>query len=249
MRSRIDVKAAGLNHFTWILDLRDRRTGEDLYPAFRQALKELPEGFEPLTRAVFEAMELCPVPGDSHLAEYLPWCHDPRTRPWDKYNLFLYDWQRAQADRERGWQVIEAMALQREPVDGLRTAHGEGASQIIEGLLGGDEIYWDAVNIPNRGHISNLPEGAIVELPALIGAGGVQGLNIGPLPEAVAELCRREITVASLAVDAAVTGDRRTALQALLLDPCINDLDTARSILDAYLAEYAGYLPQFEGFR
>jgi alpha-galactosidase/6-phospho-beta-glucosidase family protein len=62
----------------------------------------------------------------------------------------------------------------------------------------------------------------------------------------VAELCRREIAVAGLAVDAAVHGDRGTALQALLLDPCIDDIDTARAILDAYLAEYAAYLPQFE---
>jgi len=47
-------------------------------------------------------------------------------------------------------------------------------------------------------------------------------------------------------VDAAVTGDRAAALQALLLDPCINDLDTARAILDTYLAENAAYLPLFD---
>jgi alpha-galactosidase len=52
MRPLVDVKAAGLNHFTWILDLRDRRTGEDLYPAFRQAFMALPTEFEPLTRAL-----------------------------------------------------------------------------------------------------------------------------------------------------------------------------------------------------
>ncbi|MEZ4583272.1 MAG: hypothetical protein R2851_03345 [Caldilineaceae bacterium] len=34
-----------------------------------------------------------------------------------------------------------------------------------------------------------------------------------------------------LAVDAAVTGDRQLALQALLLDPVITDLDVARQIL------------------
>jgi alpha-galactosidase len=246
MRPLIDVKAAGLNHFTWMLDLRDRQTGTDLYPAFRQAFMKLPPDFEPLTRAVFEAMGLCPVPGDSHLAEYLPWCHDPQTRPWEKYDLFLYDWERARTDRDQSWEMIEAMALRGEPVEDLRTVHGEGASQIIEGLLGGDEVYSDAVNIPNRGHISNLPEGAIIEIPALVGGWGIQGLNIGPLPGAIAELCRREISVAGLAVDAAVTGDRQTALQALLLDPCINDLDTARAILTAYLTEYAQYLPEFK---
>jgi len=245
VEAQVEIKAAGLNHFTWILDIRDWRSGEDLYPAFRQAFMALPGDFEPLTRAVFQATGLCPVPGDSHLAEYLPWCHDPLTRPWEKYNLYLYDWQEAQKSRDRKWQDIKAMAQGTMPVDALKNARSEGAVEIIEGLRGGTDLYRPAVNIPNQGHITNLPEGAIVELPALVGGWGIKGLNAGPLPEAIAELCRREIAVAGLAVDAAATGDRQTALQALLLDPCLNDLDTARSILDAYLAEYANYLPLF----
>ncbi|MEJ2212341.1 MAG: hypothetical protein P8129_25415, partial [Anaerolineae bacterium] len=130
--------------------------------------------------------------------------------------------------------------------DSLREAESEGAREIVEGLLGVTPAYRPAVNVPNRGHVANLPQGAIVEIPALVDGWGIQGLNVGPLPEMVAELCRREIAVAGLAVDAAVHGDRGTALQALLLDPCIDDIDTARAILDAYLAEYADYLPQFE---
>ncbi len=241
----VDIKAAGLNHFTWILDLRDRRTGEDLYPAFREAFLALPSGFEPLTRDVFAATGLCPVPGDSHLAEYLPWCHDPQAQPWKRYDLCLYDWDRARRRRTEQWRSIESMALGEAPIDGLREAQGEGAVETIEGLLGGEEVYRAAMNIPNEGHITNLPKGAIVELPALVGGWGIHGVNVGPLPEAIAELCRREVAVASLAVDAAVSGDRGTALHALLFDPCINDLDTARAILDAYLAEYQAYLPQF----
>jgi len=244
MKPKVDIKAAGLNHFTWILDLRDRLTGEDLYPAFRQALMALPSDFEPLTRAVFEIADLCPVPGDSHLAEYLPWCHDPQSRPWEKYNLYLYEWDRSRLRREAQWQRIRAMVQEGAPVDALRQARGEGAAEIIAGLLG-EEIYHPAVNIPNQGHITNLPDGAIVEVPALVGGRGIYGLNIGPLPELIAELCRREIAVAGLTVEAAVHGDRQAALQAMVLDPCINDLDTARSILDAYLREYAEYLPQF----
>ncbi|MBN1660197.1 MAG: hypothetical protein JXA93_17485 [Anaerolineae bacterium] len=252
MKPLITIKAAGLNHFTWILDLRDRRTGEDLYPAFREAFMALPPEFEPLTRDVFEATGLCPVPGDSHLAEYLPWTHDPNTRPWERYNLYLYDWERARQRRDAGWQTIGAMARGDAPIDELRQARGEGAAEIVAGLLG-DEHYEIAVNVPNDGHISNLPGGAgqgvraIVEIPAWVGGWGIRGLHVGPLPEAVAELCRREITVASLAVDAAATGDRRTALQALLLDPTMNDIGTAHAILDAYLQEYEEYLPQFYG--
>ncbi len=241
----VDIKAAGLNHFSWILDIHDRRTGEDLYPAFRQAFFELPATFEPLTRSVFQASGRCPVPGDSHLAEYLPWCHDPITRPWDKYELFLYDWDEARRRRKRKWKEIRAMAHGDAPVDSLRNVLSEGAAEIVEGALGPDEIYRPALNLPNQGHIDNLPDGAIVEIPALVASSGIRGLQVGSLPEMVAELCRREIAVASLAVDAAVSGDRDLALQALLLDPCVNDIDTAHAILDAYLGEYAAYLPQF----
>ena len=48
-------------------------------------------------------------------------------------------------------------------------------------------------------------------------------------------------------MDAAVEGDKQMALQALLLDPMINDIDRARAILDDYLQSFAQYLPQFEG--
>ena len=241
----VEIKAAGLNHFSWILDVRDRRTGEDLYPALRQALTTLPASFEPLTRAVMDVTGLCPVPGDSHLDEYLPWCHDPQTRPWEKYDLYLYDWERAMLGRDEKWRAVEAMVREGASIDPLGEVRGEGAVEIIEGLAGAEPVYRPAVNISNQGCIENLPYDAIVELPALVSGGEIHGLKIGPLPEMVAELCRREFTVASLAVDAAVTGDRQAALQALALDPCINDLDTARAILDAYLTEQADYLPQF----
>jgi len=205
----------------------------------------LPSSFEPLTRAVMDVTGLCPVPGDSHLDEYLPWCHDPQTRPWEKYNLYLYDWEAAARRRDEKWHAIEAMVRHDAPIELLREARGDGAVEVVEGLAGGVPAYRPAVNISNRGCIPNLPDDAIVELPALISGEEIHGLNIGPLPEMVAELCRREIAVASLAVDAAATGDYQTALQALTLDPCINDLDTARAILDAYLTEQAKYLPQF----
>ena len=42
-----------------------------------------------------------------------------------------------------------------------------------------------------------------------------------------------------------MTGSQELALQALLLDPMINDVDRARAILDDYLEAFAPYLPQF----
>jgi len=96
----VDIRAAGLNHFSWILSITDRRTGEDLYPLFRKRFFELSPDFEPLTRDVFAAFELCPVPGDTHLCEYLPWMSDPAARPWERYNIRLYDWDLMAAVRD-----------------------------------------------------------------------------------------------------------------------------------------------------
>jgi len=48
-------------------------------------------------------------------------------------------------------------------------------------------------------------------------------------------------------VDACVHGDRQLALQCLLLDPCMRDIDMAKAILADYLVTYKDYLPQFWG--
>ena len=242
---KVDIKAVGLNHFTWIKDIRDRRTGEDLYPDLKAAWQRADPAVELLTRRVFEAFGLMPVPGDEHLDEYLPWCSDPLTQPWEKYELRLYDWERAQRDRSAGHEHIDRLASGEESLDSLQETDSEGATEVVEALSLALNEYHLAVNLPNTGQISNLPLNAIVETPAVLSGMGVQPLAMGALPQGIAELLRREITVSQLSVDAAVSGDRELALQALLLDPVITDLDVARQILDDYLETYRQYLPQF----
>ena len=244
-QDKIDVKAAGLNHFTWMLDLREKSTGQDLYPVFAERWAAFDPAFEPLTRRVYAAFGVFPVPGDEHLCEYLPWVSDPLTKPWDKYELSLYDWDLMDQLREVGHESITKMGAGEATIDHLRTVDSEGALEIIESVAGATNHYHLAVNLPNQGYITNLSDGAIVEVPGLVSGAGVKGVGVGQLPEGVAELCRREITVGRLCVDAAVTGDRQAALQCLLLDPVITDLDIAEKILDDYLETYRGLLPQF----
>ena len=242
---KIKITAAGVNHFTWMLDLRDRATGEDLYPLFRKRWEALPEDFEPLSRRVFEIFGLFPIPGDEHLCEYLPWVSDPTTEPWKKFDLDLYEWQGHSQDREDNWEKLEAAVQSREAPEEFIPSYSEGALEVIENIVQDSNFVWEAVNIPNRGQIENLPEGAIIELPGLLSARGATGIPVGPLPEGIAELLRREITVSHLTVDAVVEGDRKLALQALLLDPVIRDLDTGQNVLDDYLSTYREYLPSF----
>jgi alpha-galactosidase len=242
---KVDIKAAGLNHFTWITELRDRRNGADLYPSLREAMKNVSPGFEPLTKRVYDAFGLFPVPGDSHLDEYLPWCSDPQTKPWEKYQLRLYDWDRAERSRDEGHDMIRQMGEGKANIEHLKLADSEGALEIIEAAACGLNQYHLAVNLPNIGQIGNLPMGMIVETPGVLTGSGPVPVMMGSLPEGVAELLRRESAVVKLCVDAAVSGDRQLALQCLLLDPVITDLDVAKQILDDYLTTYKEYLQAF----
>ena len=139
------------------------------------------------------------------------------------------------------------MAAGAYPIDELRTAVSEGIVELIEAIACNDNFYHHQLNLPNHGCIPNLPPDAIVEVPGMVSGMGARGLAMPPLPEPIAELCRRQLAYDSLVVDACYTGDRHLALQALLLDPMVTDIDEARAILADFLSEFAAYLPQFKG--
>ena len=241
----IDLRAAGTNHFSWILSIRDRRTGEDLYPLFRERFASFDPKFEPLTRRVFDAFGLFPVPGDTHLCEYLPWLSDPVTKPWDKYNIRLYDFEVMAGLRDFGLHRLNEMANGDMTIEGLLNTDSEGALEMIENIAYAGNHYHLAANLPNVGQVANLPYGTIVETPVHVDGAGIHPIHVGPLPESIAELCRRELTVAQLCVDSAIEGSYEKALQCLLLDPVITDMETAKQILDDYLKIYKNHMPQF----
>ena len=241
----LDVRAAGLNHFTWILSIHDKRTGEDLYPLFKKRFFELDPAFEPLTREVYSAFGLFPVPGDTHLCEYLPWVSDPQMKPWETYNIRLYDWDIMASLRDFGLEHLSAMAGGDQSIEHLLDTDSEGALEMIENQVTATTHYHLAANLPNAGQIANLPLGSTVETPVIVDGAGIHPVHVGALPGPVAELCRREITVGQLCVDAAVEGSREKALQCLLLDPVITDIGTAKKVLNDYLTSYKEYLPQF----
>ncbi len=244
--TRVDIKAAGLNHFTWMLDVRDRRDGEDLYPLLRERF--LAAKNEPLTRDMLRLTGALAVPGDTHLSEYLPYVHNPATRPWERYKLRFYHWDRAAAARDAMWGEIDRLAESGgAALEPLRGAISEGVYEVVHGVAHDANIYQVSINAPNGGAIAGLPDHTIVEAPAVIGGMGALPLRVGPLPPVVAELCRREAERVELVVDAAARGSRDLALQALALDPTVDDLDIARDVLDDYLETHRDTLPQFHG--
>lgn len=246
-QERIAITAAGTNHCTWMLDIRERGTGRDLYPLLWERSKTHDAHFEPFNRDVAEIFGCFPVPGDCHLVEYLPYTHNPARGGWDRYDIQMYPLDGCVTDRDGMWARIEAMGAGDADLEPMRTVQSERAEHIIAAMATGTPRHEEALNLPNAGHIPNLPDGAIVEVPALITGAGPLGVGVGPLPEPIAELLRRQIAVVDLAVDAAVAGDRQKALQALALDPMVDSLDTARALLAEYLDANRQYLPQFFG--
>ena len=244
----IDPKAAGLNHFTWVLDLRRKSTGEDLYPAFKRAVaeKDMEEaglgdyhwGVK-LSRYLMETFGYWPSPSDDHVGEYLSYA-------WEYCGLEGYDFDAADRGGEELWQRLQRWGGGQDPLDSLlERRSGERAVAIIAGVLGNTHQYELAVNVPNAGLIPNLPAWAIVEVPATVDATGVHGVHVGPLPEPIAAMCRTQAAVIDRVVEAGVHGDRHTALEALLLDPVVTSISQAEAILDELLEVHKDFLPQF----
>jgi len=245
---RFDIRSHGINHFSFMLSILDRRTGEEIYPLFRERyLNSMRRDFEPMTRELFAIFGLCPTAGDTHMVEYLAWSHDPLAKPWEKYDLKLQSWTGNIERRRNVRQRAERLADGVEPLEPLLSARSEGAVEIVEAWLADSGVWMPALNIRNAGYLPGLPEFAVVEVPATVDRQGIHGVPMPQLPPAIQEICRREVELASLVVDAAVSGDRNLALQALLMDPMANDIDRCRAILDDFLVSFREWLPQFHG--
>ncbi|MBI2939780.1 MAG: alpha-glucosidase/alpha-galactosidase [Chloroflexi bacterium] len=242
--------AAGLNHFSWFLDIRRRSTSEDVYPLLREADASYDPTYYPLTRRLLRWYGLYPHPSDDHIGEYLPFAGD-------LCGLHGYDFDRADRHRGSAWERIQRVVSGEEeaPLPPGATAggddrprlrpSGEYAIPIIAATLANRHDLIEAVNIRNDGLIANLPDWAIVEVPAVVGRDGVRGLKIGALPAGIAALLNTQIGVQDLVVEAAVHGSRELALQALLMDPVVNSARKAEALLDDILTSHAEYLPQF----
>ncbi|MGI8329033.1 glycoside hydrolase family 4 [Actinomadura scrupuli] len=122
--------------------------------------------------------------------------------------------------------------------------HGEFAVEVICAIAR-DERRRIIVNTVNDGAISSLEDDAIVEVPAIVGRQGATPLVMGSLPRPVRGLTQAVHQYERLAADAAATGDRRVALQALMAHPFVRGKDTAEKILEEGLAAHAAHLPQF----
>jgi alpha-galactosidase len=236
----LEVRAAGVNHCNFILELR--RRGEDVLPAVMEQLTAADE--EPISRLIYDIYGGYPTPGDIHIIEFFPYFIRQGVELESCGQTHNYVENRM-ARRAVFWESIEAAAR---GDDGFVTSYEsrEKLDKLIcSALFNQGQIF--QLNVMNRGAISNVLPEAAVELFTVVDAFGFHPVYFGPLPTAIAGVCNIAATVQDLTVEAAMTGDRKLALQALLMDPLIYsmEIDTASQMLDEMLMAQKPWLPRF----
>lgn len=221
---QVDLWAAGLNHFQWVLELRDRQTGEDLYPRFKTMEKDFDPTFLPLSRKLFRAFGKYPTCSDDHLGEYLPYGYEAGEVGYN----FAGD-ERWRKELAAAIDVVNAGGPV--PQDWF-TPSGERGARVISGILHNKKEPIESGVVYNQGAIPNLPPDLAVEVPVTVDAAGIHPVSLGPLPDGIARLLYMQASVQQLAVEAAMRASRELALQALLIDPVINSASAAEKILD-----------------
>ncbi len=235
-QEEIRVVTAGLNHFAWLVDVRDAQTGEDLYPAVEDAVREgRGRAFEILQGWLAEYGAVG-VAGAHHMSEYMPSERAAPTHPpfhgTPDERREQHEMLQAIAGGKLSWRDAGLHFCWEHPVD------------VAAALARREEAAFDMVNVPNAGLLSELPEGRIVEVPAQAAEGALAGCAVGRLPGRVSEVCRAVSDVHELVAEAAATGDREAARRAIEVDPAVTDKRPALRALDEILAAHADILPQ-----
>lgn len=261
----VSFHCAGINHQAWILSFR--RGEEDLYPRLRETMRsrhlrgraagglaedggdhsEAAEaasnyegGNEQVRTTIMESFGYFQTESSHHASEYLPYFRkSPELvlefipQRWDYYEI-------CSAHDEQGDIDAQLAKLQ----NNLAPSVEYGASIVNSVLTGVPCVVYG--NVPNDGLISNLPDGACVEVPCVVDRNGVQPTAIGDLPPQLAAVNRTNIGVQDLAVKAALTGEREHVYHAVMLDPLTSallTLDQIRSMTDELLEAHSPLLP------
>lgn len=247
----------GINHCAAILQLR-LRDGRNALPIVREHSQD------PFVNFAYDTYGVLPY-CSTHWSEFYPQLQyledEYRGRAQGlqmKHGLRIYDME-TEGARMRKWQDLAERWSRPEYAGEVRLANLPAGEQdwgievidIIEAILGNrNRVY--VANTINHGSIPNLPADWVVEVSALVNGYGIHPIYAGPLPEALAAHLRQHIAVQRLTVDAALSGDRRTALQAFIHDPLLAarlEPEQAAALLEEMLEANMRFLPQFSESR
>lgn len=255
---------AGINHLTFIYDFRWR--GADAWPLVRAKLdRELAEPPDPDdignifadgTRAwhnpfsweIFRSYGAFPAAEDRHVTEFFPqrWLEGKyygKILGVDAFSVpEILEWG------ENRYQSMVAQADGREPLDETifdrSTGEQEQLIAIIRSVITDDRQMFSC-NVLNRGAVPGLPDDAALEIPGVATARGIRPVSVPDLSLPLTAILARRLSSVYLAIEAAMTGDRMLAVEAVLADGAVTDTDAAARLTDALISAQLEHLPRF----
>ena len=132
--------------------------------------------------------------------------------------------------------------------EALHKRGGGGYSEVAIGVM--DAAYNNidklmVVNVENMGTLPFLPDDAVIETNCVVNASGVKPIATPPPPKSVWGLISAVKNYEQLTAEAALTGSKELALQALVAHPLVGDYDGAKGLLDEMLEANSAYLSGF----
>jgi alpha-galactosidase len=244
----IDLFVAGINHFHLVQRAVDRRDGTDLLAKLRHLPADRLERWreDDFTQCqMFDELGYLVGHGIWHNFDYLPYANPRLFRHRDDNT-----WERACLVAQAESRAAGAVGSGPRSDDALRafldTPEDEQLFRVMQALSGETPPFaFLSGNMPNTGHIPNLPDGTIVELPATVTTDGV-ALHRAPQPFPLffETWVRLQLAIHELSVRAALDGSRQAAIEAIACDPAFRDADCRPGqLLDEMLAANQGLVP------
>ncbi len=265
-RKRVTARWVGVNHLTWITDFRV--DGEDWWPRIREKVARLrrngidraswagPFGNPkdpnklsyPFSWELFDEFGAFPAPMDRHVTEFFPDRFRTGAYYGSKLGVDAYSFEKTIEVGDKIYDETISLAKGEGPIpkERLEATAGEHVQALdILDSFWQDRRRWYSANLPNRGAVGNLPQDTVLELPAIAAKEGMIFPPWGDAPAPIAAILLRRLAAVEATVEAAVTGNRKIFVEALILDGGVADHATAEKLADALLKAQAQYLPQF----
>ncbi|MGO4179918.1 6-phospho-beta-glucosidase [Paenibacillus sp. TAF43_2] len=122
--------------------------------------------------------------------------------------------------------------------------YSEAAVKLMNSLYN-DSGDIQTLNVPNQGVLDFLPDDACIEVNCVVTKEGPIPQPVAIVPAAAKGLIHAVKVYEQLAIEAAVSGNRDTALLALAHHPLVDSTNDAQRMLDEMLEQNKVYLPQF----
>ncbi|MFC1452117.1 glycoside hydrolase family 4 [Verrucomicrobiota bacterium] len=253
LRSRVQIRSGGVNHFNWLVGMTHR--GRDVTGRIKRKLREASQAEHVAKSAKGKvdlanriAWQLADAIGYVpkcvwHTQEYLPFFQGHDVLKREALGIRKWSIEARKEWMRECWADMRGIASGRRPIsDFLDRTTPDHASDIIEAMWAGlpKRFY---INVRNGGAVPNMADDAFLEIPCVVDMNEVRPLPFGDMPRPLLGYMQRVLDEHELAVEAAVTCDRRVLRQAFLAGMVAVSIPDVDACIDELLRRERRYLP------